>query len=64
MATVPRIDPDRLIEFATAVYAAQGMPGIDARLVADTLVHADLWGISRMACCVSAGTWTVCATAS
>jgi LDH2 family malate/lactate/ureidoglycolate dehydrogenase len=44
MATVPRIDPDPLIEFATAVYAAQGMPGTDARLVADTLVQADLWG--------------------
>jgi LDH2 family malate/lactate/ureidoglycolate dehydrogenase len=44
MATAPRIDPDRLIEFATAVYAAQGMPATDARLVADTLVQADLWG--------------------
>jgi LDH2 family malate/lactate/ureidoglycolate dehydrogenase len=44
MADTPRIDAARLIDFATAVYASQGMPEADARLVADTLVQADLWG--------------------
>jgi LDH2 family malate/lactate/ureidoglycolate dehydrogenase len=44
MTDIPRIDPRRLIDFSTAVYAAQGMPAADARLVADTLVQADLWG--------------------
>src|SRR5688572_10246120 len=44
MPSVPRIDPDRLMEFAAAVYAAEGVPPADARLVADTLVQADLWG--------------------
>jgi len=39
-----RIDPLRLIEFATAVYASVGVPSEDARLLADTLVQADLWG--------------------
>jgi LDH2 family malate/lactate/ureidoglycolate dehydrogenase len=39
-----RVDADRLRDFATAVYAGQGMPDADARLVADTLVQADLWG--------------------
>lgn len=39
-----RVSPDRLRDFATAVYAAAGMPASDARLVADTLVQADLWG--------------------
>src|SRR5215813_10900431 len=43
MAT-PRVDAERLIDFATAVYAGAGMPEADARLVADTLVQADLWG--------------------
>lgn len=38
------VDPVRLIEFATAVYAGQGVPEKDARLIADTLVQADLWG--------------------
>jgi LDH2 family malate/lactate/ureidoglycolate dehydrogenase len=40
----PRVDAERLIDFATAVYAGAGMPEPDARLVADTLVQADLWG--------------------
>ena len=44
MAAAPRVDPDRLIDFAAAVYAGAGMPEADARLVADTLVQADLWG--------------------
>src|ERR1700750_1469684 len=39
-----RIPPAPLLDFATAIYAAAGMPEADARLVADTLVQADLWG--------------------
>ena len=42
--TTPRIDPERLIDFGAAVYKSVGMPEADARLVADTLVQADLWG--------------------
>ena len=38
------INPEALIEFATAVYAGEGVPQADARLLADTLVQADLWG--------------------
>lgn len=44
MQAQPRIPPDRLIEFATAVYESAGMPRDDAHLIADTLVQADLWG--------------------
>ena len=44
MADQTRIDADRLIDFATAVYESAGMPSEDARLIADTLVQADLWG--------------------
>ena len=44
MVAAPRVDANALIEFATAVYAGAGMPESDARLVADTLVQADLWG--------------------
>jgi LDH2 family malate/lactate/ureidoglycolate dehydrogenase len=44
MAAAKRIDPERLIDFATAVYAGEGVPEADARLIADTLVQADLWG--------------------
>jgi LDH2 family malate/lactate/ureidoglycolate dehydrogenase len=40
----PRIDAARLTDFAAAVYRRAGMPEADARLVADTLVQADLWG--------------------
>ena len=39
-----RINAEQLIDFATAVYAGVGMSEADARLVADTLVQADLWG--------------------
>ena len=39
-----RIDAGALIDFCTAVYAGAGVPAQDARLVADTLVQADLWG--------------------
>lgn len=37
-------DPARLVDFAAAVYAGEGVPEADARLLADTLVQADLWG--------------------
>ena len=38
------IAPERLLDFATQVYQSAGMPPSDARIVADTLVQADLWG--------------------
>ena len=41
---MPKIEPAALIDFATAVYAGEGLPEPDARLLADTLVQADLWG--------------------
>jgi LDH2 family malate/lactate/ureidoglycolate dehydrogenase len=44
MNTGRRIDPERLVEFGTAVYERAGVPRADAWLVADTLVQADLWG--------------------
>ena len=43
MANAP-VDAVKLVDFATTVYAAQGVPEADARLIADTLVQADLWG--------------------
>ncbi|MHB8910758.1 MAG: Ldh family oxidoreductase [Syntrophales bacterium] len=39
-----RVNPLRLIDFAAAVYRSAGVPEADARLIADTLVQADLWG--------------------
>jgi LDH2 family malate/lactate/ureidoglycolate dehydrogenase len=39
-----RVAPERLLDFATAVYVRAGLPEPDARLCADTLVQADLWG--------------------
>lgn len=39
-----KIDPARLLKFATSVYIATGMSQEDAHLCADTLVQADLWG--------------------
>jgi LDH2 family malate/lactate/ureidoglycolate dehydrogenase len=39
-----RIAPERLLDFATAIYVRSGLPEADARLCADTLVQADLWG--------------------
>src|SRR5471030_1388426 len=39
-----RVTPDSLLDFATAVYERAGMPTADAKLAADTLVQADLWG--------------------
>lgn len=44
MSSVDRVSPDRLNDFATDVYIAAGMSADDARLCADTLVRADLWG--------------------
>src|SRR5687768_13558219 len=44
MSLAPRVNHERLIDFATLVYAGAGMPEADAHLVADTLVQADLWG--------------------
>ena len=38
------IAPDRLLDFAAAAYVRAGMAEPDARLAADTLVQADLWG--------------------
>ena len=38
------VDAEKLSEFASAVYAREGVPEADARLLADTLVQADLWG--------------------
>jgi LDH2 family malate/lactate/ureidoglycolate dehydrogenase len=38
------VNPAQLTEFATTVYASHGVPDPDARLLADTLVQADLWG--------------------
>jgi LDH2 family malate/lactate/ureidoglycolate dehydrogenase len=42
--SAPRVSADRLVDFSTAVYRAVGMAEDDARLCADTLVQADLWG--------------------
>ena len=39
-----RAEPERLLKFATSIYEAVGMRSQDARLCADTLVQADLWG--------------------
>jgi LDH2 family malate/lactate/ureidoglycolate dehydrogenase len=44
METHSPIPPERLLDFATAVYQRVGMPAGDARVAADTLVQADLWG--------------------
>jgi LDH2 family malate/lactate/ureidoglycolate dehydrogenase len=39
-----RVHAQRLTEFAAAVFSAVGVPDTDARLVADSLVTADMWG--------------------
>jgi len=44
MNATTRIAHDQLTDFAAAVYAGAGVPLDDARLLADTLVQADLWG--------------------
>src|SRR5215207_5094371 len=38
------ISPERLLDFATGAYVSAGLPDSDAKLAADTLVQADLWG--------------------
>lgn len=38
------LDPVGLIDFTTTVYQQAGIPAEDARLAADSLVQADLWG--------------------
>src|SRR6266568_4277550 len=38
------IDPATLADFAAAVCLQAGVPDADARLLADSLVQADLWG--------------------
>jgi len=44
MSTSSTVNPDRLESFATRIYSALGVPADDARVIASTLVHADLWG--------------------
>jgi LDH2 family malate/lactate/ureidoglycolate dehydrogenase len=44
MSAVPHVLPEALIGFAAAVYESACVPPADARLIADTLVQADLWG--------------------
>jgi LDH2 family malate/lactate/ureidoglycolate dehydrogenase len=44
MSNSPLVAPDQLAFFAKRVYENLGVPGQDAKLLADTLVHADLWG--------------------
>ena len=41
---MPRLNPNDLNAFCSAVYVALGVPEADAHLVADSLVQADLWG--------------------
>jgi len=41
---VQRLSVDRLSEFCSTAYLALGLPEIDAVLLADSLVQADLWG--------------------
>jgi len=44
IAMTTPIPAPALLDFATDVYAHAGVPEADARLLADTLVQADLWG--------------------
>jgi LDH2 family malate/lactate/ureidoglycolate dehydrogenase len=44
MTETPRVRPERLLDFAAAAFAKVGMRAEDARLTADSLVQADLWG--------------------
>ena len=44
MTVMPRIRAEQLLEFATTIYIKAGVLAEDARLAADTLVQADLWG--------------------
>ena len=42
-----RVSPDRLLDFATAIYRHAGMTEADARLAADTLVEPSAWVIAQ-----------------
>ncbi len=42
--TAANVDPARLLDFAAQVYLACGQSQADAKLCADSLVQADLWG--------------------
>ncbi|MEV6811850.1 Ldh family oxidoreductase [Micromonospora sp. NPDC051296] len=42
--TATPIDADRLAAFGTRILTSVGVPEVDARLVSDSLVTADLWG--------------------
>ena len=42
--SMPRQDTAQLLQIAADVYRSNGVPQEDARLAADTLVQADLWG--------------------
>lgn len=44
MTDAPLIDAEPMLAFAAAALAKAGMPTDDARLAADSLVQADLWG--------------------
>lgn len=44
MTEPPPVSVERLLTFATAAFAKAGMRAADARLTADSLVQADLWG--------------------
>jgi LDH2 family malate/lactate/ureidoglycolate dehydrogenase len=44
MTAETRISPDRLSDFARAVYASVGVPEQDASIMAESLIQADLWG--------------------
>ncbi len=44
MDQTPNIDPSKLARFGAAVYASAGVPRVDAELLSDSLVQADLWG--------------------
>jgi len=57
------IDATRLTDFAAAVYASAGVPLADARLMANTLVQADLWGHQSHGVLRLGGTLTVSAMA-
>jgi LDH2 family malate/lactate/ureidoglycolate dehydrogenase len=44
MASAQRTRPEALLSFTEAVLRAEGVPGADAHLLADSLVTAELWG--------------------
>jgi LDH2 family malate/lactate/ureidoglycolate dehydrogenase len=43
-AALVRVSPQRLLQFVEAVYASAGASEADARVAADSMVQADLWG--------------------